>query len=362
MINSNSKILFLCPSFNLPIGGVKQIYRQVDVLNSVGFDAYVLHPFFYSKETWFENKTRVLYNQSAFKKTSIVPEYNFKGKIYTIFKKYINKGKNDWKNTFKPDLFFETQIGQSDLLVYPEVYAHALASNFANNKFLVYAQGCFILFKDIKDISQTVYQHKNLLGVMVNSTYSYEYIKFLFPNINLRKIHHFINPLIFANQGTKKKQIVLSSKKLPNDASQIINIFNLSMYAQHWSLVDISENNSSHKHSYIAEILLESAIYINLVTAEGFGLPAAEAMSSGCLVIGYPGYGGLDYMSGEFTFPIREGDVIALMKTLFEVLQNLDNKPTAYNEMLLHSKSFISQTYSEENEKTDIKDFWNKIV
>ena len=36
------KIYFICPNNKLISGGVKQIYRQVEVLNNHGIDAYVL--------------------------------------------------------------------------------------------------------------------------------------------------------------------------------------------------------------------------------------------------------------------------------------------------------------------------------
>ena len=45
---------------NLPTGGVKQSYRQVDVLNANGFDAAVVMGRGEGRCTWFENTTRVL--------------------------------------------------------------------------------------------------------------------------------------------------------------------------------------------------------------------------------------------------------------------------------------------------------------
>ena len=58
---NKSKIFFICPDTNLPTGGVKQIYRQVDVLNSKGFNAYVLHRHYGFKCTWFNNQTQIVY-------------------------------------------------------------------------------------------------------------------------------------------------------------------------------------------------------------------------------------------------------------------------------------------------------------
>jgi hypothetical protein len=37
------RIFYLCPDLRSPIGGVKQIYRHVEILDSAGFNATVLH-------------------------------------------------------------------------------------------------------------------------------------------------------------------------------------------------------------------------------------------------------------------------------------------------------------------------------
>ena len=40
---TSRRLLFVCyPDTNHPIGGVKQIYRQVEMLHKAGWDAYVL--------------------------------------------------------------------------------------------------------------------------------------------------------------------------------------------------------------------------------------------------------------------------------------------------------------------------------
>jgi hypothetical protein len=38
---STNRIFFITPDINTPTGGIKQLYRQVDVLNKNGFDAYI---------------------------------------------------------------------------------------------------------------------------------------------------------------------------------------------------------------------------------------------------------------------------------------------------------------------------------
>ena len=52
-------IYYRCPDKDYPVGGIRVIYRHVDLLNRNGFDAAVLHRLHPFRCTWFENETRV---------------------------------------------------------------------------------------------------------------------------------------------------------------------------------------------------------------------------------------------------------------------------------------------------------------
>ena len=55
------KIRFvLTRDLDMPIGGIKQIYRQTDILNENGFDAAVVVQEEGFRCTWFNNRTRVI--------------------------------------------------------------------------------------------------------------------------------------------------------------------------------------------------------------------------------------------------------------------------------------------------------------
>jgi glycosyltransferase involved in cell wall biosynthesis len=56
------------------------------------------------------------------------------------------------------------------------------------------------------------------------------------------------------------------------------------------------ENKSEHE---VAEIMGRSAIFLALCYMEACPLAPLEAMAAGCLIVGYHGYGGLEYASRE---------------------------------------------------------------
>ena len=63
----NNKIYFVCPTNKSISGGIKQIYRQVEVLNKNGFNAVVLLKN-HIKEKWFESNVPIESNPYLFKK------------------------------------------------------------------------------------------------------------------------------------------------------------------------------------------------------------------------------------------------------------------------------------------------------
>src|SRR6266478_6645803 len=68
-------IYFFTPDLGHVLGGVKQIYRHVDVLNVAGWDAWVVHRKKGFKITWFEHETRVMYEPVAMRKSVDVAVY-----------------------------------------------------------------------------------------------------------------------------------------------------------------------------------------------------------------------------------------------------------------------------------------------
>ena len=45
-----------------------------------------------------------------------------------------------------------------------------------------------------------------------------------------------------------------------------------------------------------------ATIFLTFSNQEGFGLPPVEAMACGCLVVGYHGHGGKEFLKPEWSF------------------------------------------------------------
>ena len=58
-------VYFWAPDYDVPSGGIRVVYRHVDILNAAKIPAAVLHRRADFRCTWFENQTRVLGSQDV---------------------------------------------------------------------------------------------------------------------------------------------------------------------------------------------------------------------------------------------------------------------------------------------------------
>jgi glycosyltransferase involved in cell wall biosynthesis len=95
---------------------------------------------------------------------------------------------------------------------------------------------------------------------------------------------------------TKVMQIAVVPRKLPVEARFIQKLFKLK-YAHlssiPWQFIE------SKTEAETAETFGTSSILLALNARESFGLVPIEAMASGCIVVGFHGYGGLEYATPE---------------------------------------------------------------
>jgi glycosyltransferase involved in cell wall biosynthesis len=192
---------------------------------------------------------------------------------------------------------------------------------------------------------------------MVVSEDNQRYLNHAFPGIKIFRVHNSIDTGLFKYQSEKRKQICFIPKKNPDEFVQLLNILKQRNALSDWQLVPIDNRSRTET----AAILGESMLFINLVYQEGFGLPSAEAMASGCAVIGYHGRGGQEFFRPEFCFPVETGNIIAVAKKVEDVFDLFENRPQQLHDMTFNASEFIRQNYSPDVQKKDVLAFWNDI-
>ncbi len=358
MIAKNRRILFICPDIKRAVGGIKQLYRQVDLLNKNGFKAFIVHSKYGFRSTWFENSTPVLYNADLH--IDLVDKNHSNKKLFFILKR-VGKDILKFRKTITrvKNKKWQTIFNDSDVIVVPEIYGPGVERVLPNNDKVVYNQNCYYTFNAYKLKGNcSLYSNSKIKGIMVASEDAGNYLHYAFPGLNLFRIHYGINKNIFNFSANKKKQIAFMARKVKEDIIQVINILKIRDALKGWDLIEIANLNEQE----VSKILKESALFLSFSHREGFGMPPAEAMACGCIVIGYTGNGGDEYFKESFSYPIAERNIQGFAKTIEQVILEYENDNRALLEKGRMASEFILKEYSLEVEEEDIVNVWSNIL
>ena len=309
-------VYYLCPHTNRPTGGVRVIYRHVDILNAAGIPAAVVHARDGFSCTWFEHKTRVTGASSV-------------------------------------------AMSHQDVLVVPEWYGPGLGHLPAGPRMIIFNQNAYQTFDGLTDTAAPGAPYRSLPGleaVLVVSHDNAEYLHFTFPEIKVALVRNAIDPVVFyPPEQPAGRRLGLMPRKRAEDARQVLR-----MLAAHGSLADwdvvVIENRSE---SETAELMRSCSVFLSFSEREGFGLPAAEAMACGCYVVGFDGLAGREYFHPDFCSPVQDGDVLSFARAAATVLAC---DPATLAGRAQGATAYVREHYSPEGQREDLLTFFKPLL
>ena len=312
---SKPTIYVFAPDLSHPLGGMRMLYRHVDVLNANGFQAYIVHCSPKFEIDWFEYSTPVL-----------------RGRI---------------------------EMKPQDIAVCSEIGGLNIAEWAEGKRTVIFNQNCYYTFAryPMGGGVNTPYLQPQIMATIVASEDSRRYMQWVFPKLAVYRIRYGIDPELYYPQQ-KKKQICFMPRKNKEDAKQVLYTLRYRNKLDDWTvrLIDgVSEARA-------AEIIRESAIFMSFGHPEGFGLPPAEAMAAECIVVGYHGNGGREFFSRAHGLPVEMGDVLGYAQTMEQILQEYEHDPSRLKDMTREAGRFIRDAYSLEAERESIVECWEAII
>jgi predicted TIM-barrel fold metal-dependent hydrolase len=310
-------ILYLCPDSDVPSGGVRVIYRHVDVLNDAGMPATVLHGRSGFRCSWFEHNTRVAY-------------------------------------------ISETCLDDA-ILVVPEVFGQRIATLAPGVRKVIFNQGAYNTFEghslERTDLT-TPYRHPEVEAVIVVSEDSATYLRYVFPLMPVYRTVNAIDPQIFFPEPVRRRRLAFMTRRNLKDAVQIINILRFRGVLDDVELLRLE----GLKEREVAERLRVSLVFLSLGVAEGCPTPPKEAMACGCLTIGYHGWGGRDFLGPEVAYPIQTGDILTFASTIETVLAEQLGDRIPLSSKGRAAAELIHKHYSLERERATVLECWERIL
>ncbi|HYJ22161.1 MAG TPA: glycosyltransferase [Solirubrobacterales bacterium] len=303
-------VYYLCPDYQEPSGGIRVIYRHVDILEQAGIPAAVLHHRTGFAARWFEHSTRVL----------AAPR---------------------------------VRLSSADLLVVPEIYGPFLERLPREPTLIGFNQNAYLTYQHMKSGRLPAYDR--FAAALTVSPDSAEYLRFAFPDLEVSVVGNAIDGERFhPAAGPPPRRLALLPGKRPREADELLRL--LGERLSGWEVVRI-EGASEQE---VAAALRGAPIFVALGLREGFGLPAAEAMASGCFVVGFPGFGGRDLFAADCSRAVEDGDVLTLAREVAAAMGRYEREPEAVREAGARAARRTLEICSPRRQREELLSFYRK--
>ncbi|MBP3957827.1 glycosyltransferase family 4 protein [Gemmata sp. G18] len=311
-------VFVLCPDHAPPAGGIRKLYRHVDVLNAHGIPAAVVHEAPGFRCAWFAGATPVRCRADV-----------------------------------RPD--------PADVVVIPEVYGPDLAALYPGVPKVVFNQNAYLTFRgyalDPVDLN-TPYTHPEVRATLVISEDNREYLAYAFPAARLVRLHYGIDTALFAYRAEKEPRVAYMPRKNAHDVTQVLNLLTHRGALRGYELVAID----GRPESEVAELLGSCAVFLSFGHPEGCPLPPLEALACGCALVGYHGRGGREYFRPEFCHPVEFGDVVGFARAVEDVVRLRATAPGALRARCAAGAAYVREHYSVAREEADIVRCWRGLL
>jgi glycosyltransferase involved in cell wall biosynthesis len=314
------RVFYLTPEQSAPRGGVRMLYRHVDLLTDAGIDAAVLHAHSGFRCEWFANSTRTAGADSL---------------------------------VLRP----------SDILVVPEFYAVGLDLLPVEPRKIVFNQGAYHTFDhipfDTTEPGQPYSSVTNLIAMLTVSNDSAALLRHTFPTIQVHRARAVLDGGVFhPGPLPGDRQLAFIPRRRPQERGQLLHVLRSRGALDGWRLVPIE----GYTEAETAQLMRSSAIFLSFSDREGFGLPPAEAMASGCYVIGYTGNGGRDYFDARYSAPIAESDLLAYAVAVEDAIARYEKDPESLARDGRDASAAVLGRYHESGLRQDLVDLYEPLV
>ena len=313
----NDTIFFAVPDFRPPSGGIRTIYRHVDILNAAGINASVLHARSGFRCQWFDNATVVTDARS-------------------------------------------TALGRTDRLVVSELDVDLLRQLSPMPRHVVLNQSGHLTWQRNGTATTAHYLHcPQLAGVVVVSEHSAELVAHAFPHVPVARVHHSIDSRHFHDDPSPRPPVIsYMPRRGSDDAVRVLSMLEGREALRGYRVVALD----GMTHAEVASALRRSRLFLTFTAQEGFGLPALEAMACGAYVAGFDGFGGREFMRTGHSTVVPCGDVLAFAQTVEHLLAIDRRDPCVLRNRAATAAAWVRNEYSTTRETHDVRDVYRRLL
>jgi len=320
----HQRLFFVCyPDTNATIGGVKQIYRQVELLHRAGWQAWVVQEQPGFRPDWFESSAPVIHLEGL--------------------------------RALPPD-------PSRDLIVLPETWLRNLPAYLSPVLKVIFNQNAFYTFGldgNCHADTLALYGHPDLKAVVTVSDDSRELLVrgCGVPADRCFTVTNGIDPQLFFPPAVKTRRIVFPARKHADHARKVALMAQTRPHLSRYPFRELPRM----PHAQLAQELRDALLFISIGHPEGFGLPLAEALASGCLVVGYHGLGGRDFALPSMQ-AVEFGDLLGMLDAIETELRRFEDHPEQVAQERMAIAQAIQQRYGPQAEHDQAVKVWTDVI
>ena len=303
-------IWFMAPDLPEASGGIKMMYRMVEGLRLAGHDATIWH--------------------------------GQDGHAYDAFRSSapVHHG-------------LTADLAPGDVLVMHEVGGPRWSFLPGDLPVVMLCQGWVFVLQDVgadDDLGPGYPGWPRVRGVLATSRYIERYVAALSgPDLPVHRIPLLVDAEVF-RPLPKRRIVAYMPRRRGAEMAAAIQLLRRSDRLPGWEFRAID----GLPEDDVAARLGDAAIYLSGAEREGFGLPAAEAMASGCVVVGFTGDGGTEFMDTSYCTVIHDADVLGLADGVAEAAHLFDTDRPAWQARADAGRDVVLSRYSRDAMTTSL--------
>jgi hypothetical protein len=319
-----TRVYYACFAHDQPRGGIKVIYRHVDLLNRNGLEAYVFHPRDGFRVTWFDNDTAIV-------------------------------GPRELAQRFDP---------RRDVLVLPEdmaVQPSAQVLLETRGRKVIFNQNVYFGFGAMgtSPPRRSPYRRADVRAVFSVSEHNAALLRFAFPDLPVCRLRLGVDRELFRFRPiARKRRVIAAATKAPMSMLTIRHVVDArardsALGGYRWRFVEAMSERE------VATTLGDALVTVFCGVEEGFGLVPLEAMLAGSVVVAFDGGPADEFLPQRYRF--APGDIVGMVRFIERVGALARDRPALLATWTRQALARAA-TYTLEAEERSLLAAWSTVL